>query len=481
MAKVVFIQRVVYAYFGLMSISAVLKKGGHTAELVMESDAAKAAAEALRLVPDVVGFSALAGTGEFEWALRAAQIIKKANPGIITVFGSMHPTIFPDETLAEPCVDALCRCEGEYAMLELCGHIDRRTDYSGTGGLWVRTPAGIRKNPVSPFISELDELPPFDRSMYEKYGYFDNVRAMDVLVGRGCPFECNYCYNHIVKEIYPEKKGFARKHSVAYVIAELKAVKEKYRPRSFTFVDELFPTDKQWLAEFAAKYKAEIGLPFICNIRADTVDEESAALLADAGVFRVCFGVETGNEALRRDLLNKPITNARMLEAAELLHGRGIKFLTANMLGLPGETVDKAFETVELNYRMKTDYLYYSVFQPYPKLKLSAEAGKMGLAPKLASKDYNSTYFASSLLVQPGIRSLENLHKLFHPAVRLYGLKNLFKVLIKLPANFVFDLVFIASFGWMQYRCFGRAPGQLLAMGLGNLKVFYAKPQKARE
>lgn len=67
MAKIVFCQRVVYAYFGIMSISALLKKHGHETNLVMTHNKDDAARKILALNPDIVGFSTLTATGEFEW------------------------------------------------------------------------------------------------------------------------------------------------------------------------------------------------------------------------------------------------------------------------------------------------------------------------------------------------------------------------------------------------------------------------------
>ena len=45
MAKVVFCQRVVYAYFGVMAISSVLKKNGHSVELIMDDSVDRVVSE----------------------------------------------------------------------------------------------------------------------------------------------------------------------------------------------------------------------------------------------------------------------------------------------------------------------------------------------------------------------------------------------------------------------------------------------------
>ncbi len=490
MAKIVFCQKVVYAYFGTMIISSFLKQHGHKVELVMDTDVDRVVKETLELIPDVVAFSTLTATGEFEWALEVAEKLKQANQKILTVFGGVHPTLFPEEAIKSKAVDVVCRGEGEHAMLELCSRlgkkqpagaekIARTQPLAGIQNLWVRTPKGISKGALGKLVEDLDEFPFPDRQLYQKYGYFNNPDSVDVLAGRGCPFNCSFCYNPVFMAQARGKGKFVRKRSVENLVAELEEIKRKYKPKFITFVDELFTLDKHWLREFLQKYRERIALPFICSVRADVMDDETAAMLAAGGASRVCLGLETGIEVLRNTLLKKRVTNEQLVRTAEVLHRHGIKFLTTNMLGLPGETVENAFETIELNRRIKADYVWYSVFQPYPELEITKQMISSGIiSPNLSPAEFDTTYFKGSLLKQKNIKQLVNLHKLFYPAFKLRWLKPLFRQLIRLPPNPLFELVFILSFGWFQVSYYHRNPLQVLAMGISNLKVFYEKPKK---
>ncbi|MCA9402956.1 MAG: B12-binding domain-containing radical SAM protein [Candidatus Omnitrophica bacterium] len=479
MLKIVFCQRIVYSLFGFMTISAVLKEDGHETDLVMQADPQKAAQEILELAPDVVMFSALTATGDIEWTLQIADRIKRKRPGILVVVGGTQATLFPAKTMAHASIDVACQGEGEPAMRELCRKLAAGADYSRIRSLWVRTPQGVVENPMGNLVENLDDLPFPDRGMYAKSGYFDRLDSLDVIAGRGCTFNCSYCMNTTLKEMMRGKGQFIRKHSPQYMIDQLKELQERYHPKSFTFVDELFTVNKTWLREFCGLYKENITVPFICSVTADTVDEETAELLAEAGVFRVCLGLETGNEDLRHKVLNKRFTNEQFFQTADRLHRHGIRFLTSNMLGLPGETVDNAFETVRLNREAKTDYLYYSVFQPYPELVLTNQMKKDGLLDDPDPAGYDSTFFKGSLLKQDNIRELVNLHKFFYLAVKFPWMEPLIRRLIRLPPNWFFEQVFIVCFGWMQFRCFKRNPVQLLAMGIGNLKVYYSRSKES--
>ncbi len=480
MAKVVFCQRVVFSYFGVMTMSAVLKRDGHQTDLIMEADPSKVIQEAVALNPDMMMFSTVTATGDFEWALDIARELKKQKPSMLMVFGSTHPTLFPEETMSNLAVDIACRGEGELAVLELCQKFDRKEDYSRISNLCVRTAQGVIQNPMGNLVEDLDQFPYPDRELYQKYGYFNNLHSIDVLAGRGCNFNCSYCMNTTTKEMMRGQGKFVRKHSVDYMMTQFKEIIKKYNVKSLTFQDELFTANKRWVKDFCERYGKEIQLPFTCSATADTIDDDIALWLKEAGVFRVCFGLETGNEDLRNNLLNKHFTNAQVIESASILHKHGIKFLTLNMIGLPGETVEQAFETMDLNRIIQADFLYFSIFQPYPKLPITKQLEREGRIDELKPADYSTTFFKDSLIKQDNIDELVNLHKFFFPVIKWPWTKKIVRQLIKLPPNWFFEQVFIISFGWTQLTCYKRSFLQLLIMGVGNVKIFYEKKQKDR-
>ncbi len=70
----------------------------------------------LSIKPDMIGFSVL--TNQYKYALEIAGNIKKYSDTPI-IFGGIHPTMDPQETLSQACVDYICVGEGEEAILEL--------------------------------------------------------------------------------------------------------------------------------------------------------------------------------------------------------------------------------------------------------------------------------------------------------------------------------------------------------------------------
>ncbi|MDP2688746.1 MAG: radical SAM protein, partial [Deltaproteobacteria bacterium] len=352
MARVAFVQNIAFEYLGVMFLSAMLKKHGHVVEMFIPGDEDRACREIEAFRPDIIGFPCT--TGAHIWALKFAARVKERT-GALTVFGGAHATYFP-ALIDEPPVDVICRSEGEYALLEIADKHDRGEDFSGTLNCWAKKDGQVVRNGQRPLVEDLDELPFPDRELYsKKYPFLDRSQKA-FIGGRGCPFDCTFCFNHALIKLYQGKGKAVRYRSVANLIAEIKEVKRRYKLRTVYMQDDTFILNKKWFAEFVRVYPKEVGLPFVCLIRADLADEETIRGLAEAGCKNVFFGVETGGEDLRNSLLKKKVTDDEIKKVAGLLKKYRIRFRTYNILGLPGETFDDALRTVEINAEIGTDY-----------------------------------------------------------------------------------------------------------------------------
>src|SRR5687768_9935980 len=167
MARVVFVQDIVYEYFGVMYMSAYMKQHGHDCDVVIEYADKKWLERIESLNPDIIAFSVL--TGSYKWALEKAQVIKK-KLGKPVIFGGVHVFLNPEKTIANSVIDAVCTGEGETAILNLCNSINAGSIDYNTEGFWFRMPDGnIKKNAPAKLIDDLDSLPFADRSIYYKY------------------------------------------------------------------------------------------------------------------------------------------------------------------------------------------------------------------------------------------------------------------------------------------------------------------------
>ena len=109
-------------------------------------------------------------------------------------------------------------------------------------------------------MEDLDSLPFPDRALvYERDPIAARSKIKHFLTGRGCPYNCTYCFNHALSEIYRGKGQRFRQRSVDNVIEEVRWVRDHYPLEFVVFVDDTFVLSHEWLAEFAEKYPRQIG------------------------------------------------------------------------------------------------------------------------------------------------------------------------------------------------------------------------------
>ncbi len=365
---------------GLMSISAVLKQHGHDVQLAYftkRSELDEWPERLKALDPQIVGFYVAAEQGE-----HVASLINAVPPGVaFTIIGGPHPTCFPQILEQVERLDAVCIGEGEQTMLELAEALEAGRDPATVEGLWLKHNSRIVRTPPRPFISNLDELP------FEDWDLFDTQESIDryglgqirVLASRGCPYKCSYCANHILARVQPGR--YVRFRSVDSLLDELRMLKERFRFDEVFFDDDIFMLDRRRLREFAERYPEEIGVPFVCCGRVEVTNDETMQLIKAAGARRIDFGVEVGNEALRRKVLNRRMTNEQIIEAIECARRAGLQIKTLNMVGVPGETPTMHMETVRINQRLRPDVTNCSVFWPHPGTELYDLCVREGYSP----------------------------------------------------------------------------------------------------
>jgi radical SAM superfamily enzyme YgiQ (UPF0313 family) len=101
------------------------------------------------------------------------------------------------------------------------------------------------------------------------------------------------------------------------------------------------------------------------------------------------------HKRIRNEVMQRRMTEDSIMEGAELLKSNGIKLLTENILGVPGETYASAMETLRVNQAIRPDVANASIFTPYPKLPLTAYAIEHGYFDgdfdKLSGNYYHET------------------------------------------------------------------------------------------
>jgi radical SAM superfamily enzyme YgiQ (UPF0313 family) len=362
------------ASIGPAFIGACLRAHGHEARLVragidLTDDAVVAAVAAER--PDVVGISLTTR----QW-LRARHLIGaiRERIDVPVVAGGLHPTFAPEAVLAAPGFDYVCLGEGEEAMLELVQALARDSSAGRIRNVWPR--GGVRPE-LRPPLAPIDRLPFMARDL------LDEPRGtVHMTTQRGCPFPCTYCAARMYNELYDATgEEYGRRRSHANVLAELSELRAQDRLGYVIFLDDTFTIHHPWVKEFCRVYGAEVGAPFCLHARVETVSAELLRVLAAAGCKQITYGVESGSERVRREIMHRPVTNQRFRDVFRWTREAGI-LLTANfMLGLPGETRDDLRQTLDLAEELDVLDFGYFVFYPYPGTQLFRVCMERGYLP----------------------------------------------------------------------------------------------------
>ncbi|MEK7671893.1 MAG: hypothetical protein AAB344_06705, partial [Bacteroidota bacterium] len=205
-------------------------------------------------------------------------------------------------------------------------------------------------------------------------------------------------------------------------------------------------------------------------------DKGYAYRLAEGGCKSVFFGVESGNEGLRNNVLLKSLTDAQIETAAEYLHDAEIPFRTYNITALPGETLGDAFSTVNLNIKIKTDYPWCSVFSPFPGTALTDYAIQEGYLDRDFDPDQLSrSFFTDTKMKHPDADQLENLQKFFQTAVLWPWTFPIVKRLIRLKPNMLFRLWFGLVYFHLYINSEQRGFWRTLKFGLKNYRHVLVK------
>jgi anaerobic magnesium-protoporphyrin IX monomethyl ester cyclase len=444
MAKLLFVHDSPFEYPGVLILYGYLKSKGHTVDLLIKSCEGKNFwPKAKDFKPDWVGFSTIAGLHHESYKL-ATEFKEKM--GSKTVFGGPYTSYFP-QAVERPEVDVVIRGEGEEALLDFLDAHDRGEDYTHIPNVWTKHNGTIISNAMRPLETNLDKYPIPDRGIYYKYSLLKNTTQKQFMSGRGCPHNCYFCFNQEFRTMYGVKgKEVLRRHSPRRVIEELSDCKSKYLMKQVFFNDDIFIYDTPWLEEFMPLFKKEINVPLICQVRANMVNERNAELLGKYGCTHVAMGIESGNPRVRNEILGKNISNEQILKASELLHRHGMGIKAYNMLGGPSETLEEAFQTVELNAKAKIDFPWASFYTPLPGTHTDAIAREMGyLDADFKADSLAKSIFKHSMLKQPDIELVERVQKCFYFGVRYPKLIPILKRLVHYNLGPIYTLTFLTG------------------------------------
>lgn len=328
-------------------------------------------------------FALTATSFSYKYANEIAGWLKERYPKVLRILGGCHATIQPEDFESSN-FDIFCVGEGEEPMKELIHALQNGSD-------WTKIPNFITRfgrNPVRGFLRDLNSLP------YHDFEITDTEKILELRKGwlslsfsRGCPYECSFCINHLYKQIEIGKgdkmSDYIRSRTPENAVAEMESLVEKYEIKHFNIDDDLLTGDKVWMKEFTNKYHDRIfkpfGISYVISARAPMIDDKLSGMLQYSGCREVRIGFETGNEKLRNELLFKKVSDKALLNACKTLDKYGIMSVVYIMMGIPGETWQTFYETVDMVIRMKPKLIRMTFLYPYVHTRIYDYCKEKGL------------------------------------------------------------------------------------------------------
>ncbi len=259
--------------------------------------------------------------------------------------------------------------EGEKTAVEIVTAYENRTNLIDVPGITFRTdrkrgfpPENIMFSANRPFQSNLDSIPFPARDLLPNKNYIHYGRKRygyaitTIMSTRGCPFECEFCSNTVFGTTYRER-------SAENVLEEVEnALSFGYD--YIHFGDDVFTLNKERIKKICREIRGR-GLHFRweCLGRVDSIDNEIALEMKQAGCEKIYFGIESGNDSILK-LMNKKINIDQARKAVETARSAGLKTGAFFILFYPGDTNDTVLETIRYAVSLPLDYLSFTV--PYP-------------------------------------------------------------------------------------------------------------------
>ena len=421
--------------FGLASIISMTRASGFNPKVTYikkKSEYPRILNEIASFKPQVVGFSSV--SSQFSFINEIATIIKENAPHVLTVCGGVHPTINPACVVESKNLDGIFVGESDYAFIEFLENVESKKTYKDTDNFAYAEEGKLVVNKLKPLISNLDELPYPDKELSPYREYMQSNNFSPFFFTRGCPYLCSYCSNHAIAETYNLHRNDPRYRSPALCVSEIEETIKKFPTKRVLIGDDTFGLNRKWRKEFLAEYKSRINIEFICLLRVDVISEEFVRDLKDAGCYRISFGVESGNEYVRKEIMRRKMSNKQIVKAFDIVRKLGVRTNAINIIGVPGETEEMIWDTIKLNRRIKPTVSGVNIFYPYKGTKLGDYCFEKGLVDEELYYSFSKERRETVLNYSEEYKKMltyyhQNWQYLVYPFNIKYRLKKLFNIL----------------------------------------------------
>jgi len=368
----------------LLTIATPLDKAGYEVKIIdqrVDPLWKEHLTEEIQKKPICVGVSSMTGP-QIRNGLEASEIVRQ-HGDIPVVWGGIHPTLLPEQTLEHPDIDIVVQGEGEETFFELVRALEEGTPLDIVKGIWYKADGQNKHTGPRPRV-DLNEQPPLSYHLIDMKKYLINVFGVDHIsfeTSRGCPFRCGYCYNTTVY------KSSWQGMNTDEVVRRVKRLVEEYGVKGILFSDDNFFGNKKRAIEILKKIKEEnLGI-LLSKIDAhlsmlSKLSDDDLTLLKESGCRMVMMGIESGSPRIL-ELMNKKMNIPDLIAFNKRLIQYDIMPHYFFMMGFPTETLDDISQTLSLKNKLSDDNRgavpRFNIFTPFPGTALFEISVEQGL------------------------------------------------------------------------------------------------------
>ena len=351
-----------YVPLAVLTVAAPLVTQGYTVSIIdqrIDADWEKHLLNAIDADTLCMGITSMTGR-QLLYALRAAEVVKR-HTSVPVVWGGIHASLLPGQTLENENVDYLVQGEGELTFLELVRSLEEGKEPIDIDGLWTKKNGEIRSGRARNFL-DLNTLPriPFELLDTGDYGLDDTI---PIFTSRGCAHRCGFCYNLQ----YCDRRW--RAMTAERVMEDLRYYIDRYKPNKIVFRDDNFFQNLNRSRQICEGILAErMTFRWRASCRIDYIKrmtDSDFQRLADSGFEDFGFGMESGSQKML-GLMKKDISTEETLAATERLRQKGLLYSGSFVGGYPGETLEDLHETMDFITRLfRNDPSFTFVLFPY--------------------------------------------------------------------------------------------------------------------
>jgi len=393
---------VMYPPLALMPLAGELEKEGYKARIV---DLKTFDYKKMNLSKTIlVGISSMTSR-QISYGLEAANFIKEKEPEIPIVWGGIHASLLPEQTVEDKRIDVVAIGEGEKTIVELTKAFEKGKKLNKIKGIAFKEKGKTIITEKRPFLN-LDEINDLCYHLIENFKEYTPQKKFFYPSSRGCPHRCTFCYNTKFCN------NTWRAKSTKKILEDVKWIVDEFKPKTIDFNEDNFFVNKQRVYDISKGFiEEEYDFEWAGDCRVDyfsRFDREFLETIKKAGCNTVFFGCESGStRTLKR--VKKDITVEQTIESIKKCKEYDIKPILSFVVGFPFETKEDILKTMRLIDKLdllNEDILatIISTFTPYPGTPLFEEAIEAGYIPPKSLEEWGQSFLFGNVQNTPWLK-----------------------------------------------------------------------------